>query len=154
MKSWHLFVLCTVFCWGAYVPMLHHGQHAFGGKTGAPLRAFLFVGLAYFIVSLCTLGYVVITKVEPLEMTRAGMSLSLLAGILGAIGAVGVVFALQHGGKPLSVAPLVFAGAPIVNTIVSMIWDKPTKPPVLWFYVGIALAGLGAAMVLRFRPIS
>ena len=74
------------------------------------------------------------------------------AGVLGALGALGIVFAIKSGGKPLSVAPLVFAGAPIMSTFVAMMWDKPTRPPVLMFYVGIATAALGAAMVLRFRP--
>ncbi|MDO8629076.1 MAG: hypothetical protein Q7R41_01175, partial [Phycisphaerales bacterium] len=58
----------------------------------------------------------------------------------------------RFGGTPLVVAPLVFAGAPIVNTFVSMLWDKPAKAPSTLFYVGLVLAACGAAMVLRFRP--
>ncbi len=150
VKPWHLFVIGTILCWGAYVPTLHHGQMALGKNSA--LRAFLFVGLAYFVVSLVTLGYLVVTKFEPLEITTRGMSISTLAGLLGAIGALGIVFAIKYKGHPLAVAPLVFAGAPIVNTIVSMTWDKPGKAPGVLFYVGIVLAGVGAAMVLRFRP--
>jgi len=81
-----------------------------------------------------------------------GMTLSTLAGVLGALGALGIVFAMMYGGRPIFVAPLVFAGAPVVNTIVSMIWHKPSHPPSAAFYVGILLAALGAAMVLRFKP--
>ncbi|NOT00746.1 MAG: hypothetical protein HOP29_08970 [Phycisphaerales bacterium] len=151
MKPWIIFVVLTIVCWGAYVPTLHHGQLAFGSRNSA-LRAFLFVGLAYFLASVGALAYLIATKSEPLEMTRKGMSVSTIAGILGAIGALGIVFAIKNGGKPLAVAPLVFAGAPIMNTMVSMIWDKPGKPPAVWFYVGILLAGMGAALVLRFKP--
>ncbi|MCH8851557.1 MAG: hypothetical protein IID41_02780 [Planctomycetes bacterium] len=151
MKTWMWFVLATVVFWGAYVPMIHHGQQAFGTKNSA-LRTFLFIGLAYFLVSAVVLTYTVLTKAEPLAFTRSGVSLSMAAGILGALGALGIVFAMKSGGKPLAVAPLVFAGAPIMSTFVAMMWDKPARPPGLMFYVGIATAALGAAMVLRFRP--
>ncbi len=151
MKTWMWFVLCTVVFWGAYVPMIHHGQHAFGTKNSA-LRTFLFIGLAYFLVSAVVLAYTVLAKAEPLAFTRGGVSLSIAAGVLGALGALGIVFAIKSGGRPLAVAPLVFAGAPIMSTFVAMMWDKPDKPPALMFYVGIATAALGAAMVLRFRP--
>lgn len=151
MKSWIVFVVTTVICWGAYVPLLHHGQLAFGSKNSA-LRAFLCVGLAYLLVSAAVLIYLFVTKAEPLQLTSKGVTISTLAGVLGAIGAIGIVFAMKNGGKPLTVAPLVFAGAPIVNTIVSMAWHKPAKMPGIWFYVGLLLAAIGAAMVLRFRP--
>ena len=151
MKTWMWFVLATVVFWGAYVPMIHHGQQAFGTKNSA-LRTFLFIGLAYFLVSAVVLTYTVLAKAEPLDFPRHGVSLSIAAGILGALGALGIVFAIKSGGKPLAVAPLVFAGAPIMSTFVAMMWDKPARPPGLMFYVGIATAALGAAMVLRFRP--
>ncbi len=151
MKLWPLFVVCTVLCWGAYVPMIHHGQMAFGSKNSA-LRAFLFVGAAYFLIAALTLGYLILSKSEPLQLTRQGVTLSTVAGILGAFGALGIVFAIKSGGAPLAVAPLVFAGAPIVNTVVSMLWDKPAKSPNVMFYFGIVLACVGAAIVLRFKP--
>ncbi len=80
--------------------------------------------------------------------------MSTLAGTLGAVGALGIVFALKptSGGHPMFVAPLVFAGAPIMNIFVSMAWSRPARPPGVWFYVGIALAAVGAALVLRFKP--
>jgi hypothetical protein len=152
MKSWPLFVICTVLCWGAYVPMIHHGQLAFGTKNSA-LRAFLFIGAAYFLIAGLTLGYLLISKAEPLQLTRLGVGLSTLAGVLGALGALGIVFAIKSGGAPIAVAPLVFAGAPVINTIVAMLWDKPAEPPSGMFYVGIVLACAGAAIVLRFKPV-
>ncbi len=151
MKLWLPCVAVTILCWGAYVPTLHNGQLGFGAKNAA-LRAFMFVGLAYFLISIAVLVYVLVTKAEPLEVTSRGMTMSTLAGVLGALGALGIVFALLHGGKPIVVAPIVFAGAPIVNTLVAMIWHKPAHPPGPLFYVGIVLAAIGASMVLRFRP--
>jgi hypothetical protein len=62
-----------------------------------------------------------------------------------------VIFALRWGGKPIYVAPLVFAGAPIVNVIVSVIWDGTFKLPHWRFLMGIVLAAVGAALVLRYK---
>ena len=44
--SWMLFVAGAVLSWGLYGPWLHKGQVA----LGSPLRAFLCVGAAYFLV--------------------------------------------------------------------------------------------------------
>ncbi len=152
MKTWMWFVLIAVISWGAYVPMVHKGAQAFGGGKGS-FRAFLFVGLAYFLMAGAILLYLSISKVEPLVMTSKGMSTSTIAGILGAAGALGVIFATsRYGGSPLVVAPLVFAGAPIVNTFVSMMLHRPESAPKPMFYLGLLLAAAGAAIVLRFRP--
>lgn len=151
MKPWHMFVLCTILCWGAYVPMIHNGQIGFGPKPNA-LRAFMFVGLAYFVMSVLALVWAFVWKVEPLTLTTRGVTISTLAGVLGALGALGIVFAMMNGGKPLVVAPLVFAGAPVVNTLVSMLWHKPETAPNPMFYVGIALAAVGASVVLYYKP--
>ncbi len=153
MKSTWLFcVIGVILCWGAYVPTIHHGQVIFGGKNGA-LKAFLFVGVAYFLVAVVAPAAALMAS-NDLQFSGAGkgIRISLLAGVLGAVGAFFIILAMRYGGKPIYVAPAVFAGAPVMNTIVSMIWDKPNKAPSALFYVGILLAGAGAAMVLRFKP--
>lgn len=152
MRLWPIFVVVTILCWGAYVPMIHNGQLGFASKNNA-LRAFMCVGVAYFVMSVVVLGWVYFTKAEPLHLTSRGVTLSTLAGVLGAVGALGIVFALMNGGRPMIVAPVVFAGAPIVNTIVSIAWHKPANPPSPLFYVGIVVAAVGASMVLRFKPV-
>ena len=150
MKLWPVFVILTVLCWGMYVPTLHHGQAAMGKNSS--LRAFLFVGLAYFIIAVVVPALLLWRKLEPWEFTPGGMGMSTFAGALGAVGALGIILALKYGGKPISVVPLVFGGAPIVSALISMAWDKPSKAPSAMFYVGILLAAAGAALVLRFRP--
>ncbi|MCQ3922193.1 MAG: hypothetical protein DPW13_14715 [Planctomycetes bacterium] len=157
MKSWLAFVVLTVLCWGAYVPVLHQGQGAFLPKGQGALRAFLFVGLAYFLLAGVILLYLWGTRAEPLEFVSAttgwqGVKFSTIAGVLGAVGALGIVFALKNGGRPTSVVPLVFSGAPIVGTIVGMIWHRPVHAPNLWYYAGILLAAAGAGLVLANRP--
>ena len=153
MKAWMLCVLVAILCWGSYVPMIHHGAKAFGSINGS-FRGFLFVGVAYFLMAGAILLYLVASGREPLVMTEKGVTVSTIAGLLGAAGALGVIFAVnRYGGRPILVAPLVFAGAPIVNTLVSMIWDRPSRAPEWRFYLGVLLAAVGAALVLRFRPV-
>lgn len=151
MKLWPVFVALTIACWGAYVPMIHHGQQAFH-KTNGSLRAFLFVGLAYFLIAVLVPSGLIAARMEPMELNRGGVSLSTLAGALGALGALGIILAMKTGGKPIFVAPLVFAGAPIINVIISMFWDRPAKPPSIGFYLGIAMAAAGAFLALYFKP--
>ncbi len=154
MKTWMWFVVIAVISWGAYVPMVHKGALAFsGGKGSGSFRAFLFVGLAYFLMAGAILLYLSMSKAEPLLLNSRAAGISTIAGVLGAAGALGVIFATsRYGGSPLIVAPLVFAGAPIVNTFVSMLMHRPENAPKPMFYVGLLLAAAGAAMVLRFRP--
>lgn len=149
MKMWLLFVIGAFLCWGAYVPMMHQGQQYL--NRGA-LRAFLCVGVAYFltavVVPLALLG----AKMEPWEWNSKGVTYATLGGVLGAGGALFVILALKSGGSPLYVAPLVFAFAPIVNAFVSMAMHKPKAPPQPMFYIGLMLAAIGAGLVLRFKP--
>ena len=153
MKPWIMYVIGTILCWGAYVPTIHGGQLGFGEPKG-PLRAFLFVGLTYCLVAvLIPAWFIFVTKAEPTVFPTRGMAVSTLAGVFGALGALGVIFALKSGGTPLTVPPLVFAGAPIVATIIGMTMHKPTSAPSPMFYVGILLAAVGAGLVLRFKPI-
>lgn len=146
-----LCILGTIACWGAYVPTIHHGQIGFGDPKG-PLRAFLFVGIAYVLVAIICPGAMILANAEPKIFPAQGMKLSLLAGVFGALGALGVIFALKSGGKPIYVAPLVFAGAPLVNVIVSMAWDRKWAMPDWRFVMGIVLAAIGTGMILRFKP--
>lgn len=150
MKIWMAFVLMAFLAWGSYVPTMHAAQMAF---KGGALRAFLMVGLAYCLTAvLVPLGLLLVGRMEPWEWSTRGLSLGFLGGVLGAIGALGVILALKTGGTPLVVAPIVFAGAPIVNTIVSMGLHKPKTAPEPLFYLGLLLAASGAFLVLRFRP--
>ncbi len=150
MKMWLLYVIGAILAWGSYVPMMHEGQTLL---KGGALRAFLCVGLAYFLTAvLIPLGLLGGAKVEPWEFTRPGATFAFVAGVLGAAGALCIIMALKSGGTPLYVAPLVFAGAPIVNVIISMTWHKPKTAPEIWFYVGLLLAAVGAGLVLRFKP--
>lgn len=149
--SWLIYVIMTILCWGAYVVTIHVGQMKIGGASKG-LWAFLFVGLAYFLVAVLVPIGILIARGELTTLPKNGVTISTFAGILGAVGALGVILAFMTGGRPIVVAPLVFAGAPIVNTIIAMLVHKPEKAPHPAFFAGILLAALGAALVLRFKP--
>ena len=114
--TWMLFVVGAVVFWGMYGPALHQGQVLLGN----PWRALLCVGVAYFLV-----GILVPIAGLAYEGALGGFNWSgswwaTLGGALGAFGAVCIIWAFKAGGVPTYVMPLVFAGAPLVNVIVSI----------------------------------
>lgn len=152
---WLWFVLLTILTWGAYIPTIHSGQKGFITPDSpiGPMRAFMFVGVAYFLLAIIVPGVLVFgMKQEPAIFPVKGMGWSTAAGMLGAIGALGVILALTNGGKPYTVPPLVFAGAPIMSVVVGMMLHRPERMPQWQFYIGIVLAAAGVSMILRFRP--
>ncbi len=153
------FVLLTVVSWGVYGPVLHHGQIAMGisdpatGKV-VPSRwlPFICVGLAYFLIAVLVPWVKLMFWGERGQWTRRGTLYSLVAGAVGALGALGVILAFNYGGSPLYVMPLIFGGAPVVNTVFSMILGKTFRQVRLPFLVGLALVVAGAALVLVYKP--
>ena len=153
--TWLVFALMTVVSWGLYGVFLHNGQTAMADKSNALYKSFLFVGLAYFLTAvLAPLALLTLRKatwVFPVE----GMAWSLVAGIVGAIGAFCVLLAFGADGKPGVVMSIVFAGAPVVNAVTSLVLHPPAggwgtiKPQ---FYLGILLAALGGCLVTFYKP--
>ena len=151
---WLLFVLLTVLAWGAYGPTLHSGQAGFGDSE-RQLRSLLCVGGAYFLVAVLVPLAVLGMKGQLAGFTSKGVSLSTFAGVLGALGAVGIIWSFKSGGKPNVVMPLVFAGAPVVTIIVSSLLHPPTRGLAsvsLKFYAGVVLAAVGAYLILANKP--
>lgn len=152
MKLWLACVIATIICWGAYVPVIHAGQTAIGGKARG-LWAFLFVGAAYFLFAVLAPVAMLAARNELNPMpTSKGMWLSVLAGVLGAAGALGVILAFLYDGSPAVVPALVFAGAPIMSILVALAIHPPKALPDPRFFCGIVLAAAGAALVLRYKP--
>jgi uncharacterized membrane protein YeaQ/YmgE (transglycosylase-associated protein family) len=156
--TWLVFALMTVVSWGVYGVFLHTGQTQMGGGDPALARykAFLFVGIAYFLTAvLAPLALLMMKGAAFSGYTAKGMTWSLIAGIVGAIGAFGVLLAFGAGGKPGVVMSIVFAGAPVVNAIYSIVSHPPAGGwgTIKWqFYVGILMAALGGCLVTFFKP--
>ncbi len=146
--TWLIFVLGTILTWGLYVPTIHMGQV----ELGSPIRAFLCVGFAYFLMAVLVPGGVLLAGQEAGAFGFKGVAIATVAGALGAAGALCVIYALRTGGTPLLVPPLVFGGAPVVNVLFSMIKYPPKETPHPALFVGFALLAIGAALVLRFKP--
>jgi hypothetical protein len=89
---------------------------------------------------------------EPGRWTFGGVIWSLAAGAAGAVGALGIIVAFNFGGRPIYVMPLVFGGAPVVNTVTSIIHDGTFKLIGAPFYVSLAMVIAGAVCVLVFAP--
>jgi hypothetical protein len=158
-----MFALLTVFSWGIYGVFLHKGQtlmKAPGLQNVDPsilrYKAFLFVGIAYFLVAvLAPLALLMVKGSAFTGYTRQGATWSLIAGIVGAVGAFGVLLAFGAKGTPAVVMSIVFAGAPVVNAVYSMIEHPPAGGwgAIKWqFYLGILLAAIGGCLVSYFKP--
>lgn len=118
-------------------------------------KAFLFVGVAYFITAVVGPLVILGSSGTDWSFPVGGMSWSLLAGLVGAAGAFCVLLAFGAGGSPAVVMSIIFAGAPIVNAVVALIWHPPTGGfgVLRWqFVVGILLAALGGYMVTKYKP--
>lgn len=161
--NWLVFAVLTVFSWGVYGVLLHkaRGNMPMGAEaTHAGLKAFLFVCIAYALIGLAAAALLKL-RGSNWSFTSEGITWSLIAGGAGAIGAFTLVLALgaaapiYKGAAAAAVMPIVFGGAPIVNTVLAMALHPPEgglkKLPPL-FIVGCAMAAVGAFLVARFAP--
>lgn len=156
-KTWIIFVLMTVSSWGLYGVFLHQGQVAMADPVHGRYKAFLFVGLAYLLVAVIGSALMLVVNGSSWQFTGQGISWSFIAGVVGAIGAFGVLLAFGAGGRPAVVMSIVFAGAPIVNAIVATLAHPPAGGwgSVRWqFIVGILCAAAGGCLVMLYRPTS
>ncbi|MEM9345784.1 MAG: hypothetical protein AAGB26_04110 [Planctomycetota bacterium] len=152
-SSYLLFVLLTIGTWGLYGIFLHKGQVLMSpGDPNARYKAFLFVGIAYFLVAVLAPLVMLLITGSDWKMTGSGMSWSLIAGIVGAVGAFGVLLAFGAGGKPAVVMSLIFAGAPLVNAAVAITMDKQWGQVKPLFLLGIVLAAVGAYLIVTQKP--
>jgi hypothetical protein len=141
----------TALCWGAYGPVLHKGQMKMAGSR---LRPFLCVGLAYFAIAVVVpLAMLAMgSEADKGTWTFTGVVWSLAAGAAGAIGALGIILAFNFGGKPIYVMPLVFGGAPVINTLTTVA-TQGTYQQIPWlFYISLLMVIVGAVTVLVFAP--
>jgi len=162
-NTWLIYTMLTVLSWGVYGILLHKGQTLMripGDTTADPTilryKAFLFVGIAYFLTAVLAPLFLLMSKGQAFAgYTSGGAWWSLFAGIAGAIGAFGVLLAFGSRGTPVVVMSLVFAGAPLINALLGSLLHPPRDG---WgrvnplFFAGILLAVAGGYMVARYNP--
>ncbi len=158
--TWLAFALLTAVSWGVYGIFLHNGQTNMGDPVNGRYKAFLLVGVAYFLVAI--LGPLAVLKMNGASWSfpATGVWWSLIAGIVGAVGAFGVLLAFGAAPKPVTayvpvIMSIIFAGAPAVNAFVAMAIHPPAGGlgTVKWpFWLGIVLAAAGGALVTKYKP--
>ncbi len=154
------FTAMTAFFWGIYGIVLHQGTKNMGVPTevtfaeelGVSLRAFVGVGLAYFLIAVLVPVALLNRKKEVGYWSVGGTFMSLFAGAVGALGALGVSLALAFKGQAIFVMPLVFGGAPVVNTLLTSWLNKSFKQIKPLFIVGMLMVALGMVGVLITKP--
>lgn len=152
---WIVFSLMTVAAWGLYGVFLHMGQLGMGDPVNGRYKAFLWVGIAYVLIAVLAPAALMLVNGSDWSFPRAGWTRSLIAGAVGAIGAFCVLLAFGAKGQPAVVMSIIFAGAPIVNAIVSLSLHPPKGGfgGLAWqFYAGIVLAAVGGTLVTLYKP--
>lgn len=146
--TWAIFALGAALSWGFYGALLYMGQV----QLGNPLKALLCVGVAYFLIAVLVPVGGLASQGSLGGFSSGGITMATIAGALGALGAICIIYAFRSGGVPAYVMPIVFGGAPIVNVMVAMSLNPPKEPVSPLLYLGIFVTAAGAAMVLYFKP--
>jgi drug/metabolite transporter (DMT)-like permease len=152
---WIAFALLTVATWGLYGVFLHSGKTYMADSINGGFKAFFWVGIAYFLIAVLAPAAMLLARGASWSMPGKGITWSLLAGTVGAIGAFGVLLAFGAKGQPAVVMSIIFAGAPIVNAVVSLSLHPPKGGfgGLAWqFYAGIVLAAAGGMLVTLYKP--
>lgn len=153
--TWLIYALMTVGAWGLYGIFLHSGQLGMADPVNGRYKAYLFVGIAYFITAVLAPLLILMFSGASWSFPSRGATMSLVAGTVGAIGAFCVLLAFGARGTPAVVMSIVFAGAPVVNAIVAMILHPPAGGfgVIRWqFVAGILMAALGGCLVTLYKP--
>ncbi len=152
---WLAFAFMSAVCWGLYGLFLHSGQMAMSDPQNGRYKAFLWVGVAYLLIAVLGPAILLWMNKSNWQMPGAGVKWSLIAGALGAIGALGVLLSFGAKGQPAVVMSIIFAAAPVVNAVVALILHPPAGgvSSLRWpFLLGILLAALGGTLVSLYKP--
>jgi len=153
--TWLLFALMTVGAWGVYGILLHEGALGMKDPEFGRYKAFLWVGIAYFVTAVMAPVILLIFSGAGWNMSFKGSTYSFIAGVVGAIGAFGVLLAFGAKGHPAVVMAIIFAGAPVVNALVAIVLHPPAGgwasiSPLFW--IGIGCAVFGGVLVTLKKP--
>lgn len=142
-------IALTAVSWGVYGVLMRNGT---ANMHQSHLLPFVWVGVAYCAIAVVAPVIMLRLWGEKGSWTVTGFTWSFVAGIAGALGALGVVLAFAFHGNPIYVMPLVFGGAPVINTFVSMYLSGTYKQASPLFFAGLILVVAGALCVLIFKP--
>ena len=89
------------------------------------------MGIAYFLIGVIVPVAAMLSQgqLDSRGWNASGAAFATVAGALGAIGAVCIIYSFRAGGSPTYVMPLVFGGAPLVNVLYTMAVHPPKTAP-------------------------
>ncbi len=176
---WWGYVIMAGLAWGTYVPIIFFGGQLLSPLNpqgnpigvGGRLASILCVGVAYFFLAVIIPVALMATRDDATaDWKGVGLVFSSLAGVAGAVGAICVIFASKaavdqaklDGVNPATyrmyIAPLIFCLAPLINTLLSLIWHPDAKTgawdifhfemPGWKLWAGIVLVAVGTFLVL------
>lgn len=176
---WWGYVIGAGLAWGTYVPLIFFGGQMLSPLSpqgtpigvGGRLASILCVGVAYFgLAVVIPVILMAIREDAKADWKSVGLTFSALAGVAGAIGAICVIFASKaavdaaklEGINPSTyrvyIAPLIFCLAPLINTLLSLVWHPDAKTgswdvfhfdmPGWKLPAGILLVAIGTFLVL------
>lgn len=176
---WWGYVVGAGLAWGTYVPLIFFGGQMLSPLSpqgtpigvGGRLASILCVGVAYFgLAVVIPVILMAIREDAQADWKGVGLTFSALAGIAGAIGAICVIFASKaavdsaklEGINPATyrvyIAPLIFCLAPLINTLLSLVWHPDAKTgswnvfhfdmPGWKLWTGILFIAVGTFLVL------
>ncbi|HYH68521.1 MAG TPA: hypothetical protein VD866_27765 [Urbifossiella sp.] len=179
---WWGYVIGAGLAWGTYVPLIFFGGQMLSplSPAGTPvgvggrLASILCVGVAYFVLAvMIPVALMAVRDDAKADWRAVGLTFSALAGIAGAVGAICVIFASKaavdaakdEGVNPATyrvyIAPLIFCLAPLINTLLSLVWHPDPKTgdwsifhldlPGWKLWAGIVLVSLGTFLVLMSK---
>jgi len=172
---WWAYVVMAGLAWGTYVPIVFYGGTELTtkpGTIGGRLASILCVGSAYFVLAVLIPLAIMATRDDATPSWKLnGLVFSSLAGVAGAVGAICVIFAskaavdsailemVNPATYRVFIAPLIFCLAPLVNTLLSLVWHpKPGDPfnfhlemPGWKLVAGIVLMAAGTFLVLKSK---
>jgi len=179
---WWGYVIGAGLAWGTYVPLIFFGGQMLSplSPAGTPfgmggrLASILCVGVAYFVLAvMIPVALMAVRDDAKADWRGVGLTFSALAGVAGAVGAICVIFASKaavdaakaEGVNPATyrvyIAPLIFCLAPLINTLLSLVWHPDAKSgdwsifhldlPGWKLGAGIVLVSLGTFLVLMSK---
>ena len=117
------------------------------------MRPFLLVGLAYVLIAVAMpLILQQFLPADPGTINPQGVTWSLVAGVASAVGSLGVIYAFKAGGNPIFIMPLIFGGAPVVNTLSSTLGNQTLSELSSAFWLSLFLVIAGSVTVLVCAP--
>jgi hypothetical protein len=141
-----VFALSTALFWGLYGPML--GKARMADEQLSPFKPYVAIGAAYLIIAIVGGLAGMWLKGDSFHFSGAGAKWGMVAGTLGAIGALTLTLCMFSGGAriPHAVMPIVFGGAVTVSALYGYFTSTSNQhtPPLLW----VGIAGMLVCVVL------